>query len=60
METQKEAKLFAFKLAGSKNEVRDETTWKVREDVANAAMCTGLDGDVRYRINPRTDGGVYC
>jgi len=60
MEMQKEAKLFAFKLAGSKNEARDENAWKVREDIANAATCTGLDGEVRYRINPRTDGGVFC
>ncbi|MYN17199.1 hypothetical protein GTP81_10590 [Rugamonas sp. FT107W] len=62
MADQKEAKLFAFKLA-AKQENKPAEQWKVRDGVA-VAGCTGPVDFDNYReydaIYHRNDKGMYC
>ncbi|GJI95981.1 hypothetical protein RugamoR57_26990 [Duganella caerulea] len=62
MADQKEAKLFAFKLA-AKQENKPAEQWKVRDGVA-VAGCTGPVDFDNYReydaIYHRNDKGLYC
>ena len=62
MADQKEAKLFAFKLA-AKQENKPAEQWKVRDGVA-VAGCTGPVDFDNYRdyneFTHRGDKGIYC
>ena len=64
MESQKQSKLFAFKLAEKQvKEVAPAAQWKVREGVS-VAGCSGPDvnGDWReaHYYYPDGDNGIYC
>jgi len=62
MTTQKETKLFAFKLAEQKSqEAKPAQQWQVRDDVA-VAGCTDPTGnfDLRYSSNRGTDDDIWC
>lgn len=64
MADQKEAKLFAFKLAAKQEqENKQAEQWKVRDGVA-VAGCTGPVDFDNYRdydnIYHRNDKGLYC
>ncbi|MED5523260.1 MAG: hypothetical protein VX447_00690 [Pseudomonadota bacterium] len=56
MNKQKDTKLFAFKLAEKKQDVKQQK-WTARDNVATAA-CTGPF--TRASTQTSYDGGVYC
>jgi len=53
-----ETKLFAFKLAEKKQDVKAEEKWKAREGVATAG-CSGPWARSR-KWGSRTDDGIWC
>ncbi|MBJ7313427.1 hypothetical protein H7U20_24965 [Rugamonas sp. CCM 8940] len=59
MNNQKQAKLFAFKLAAKKEqEVKAAPQWKLRDGVALAG-CTGPDARAN-RVGGGNDRGIWC
>ncbi len=63
MHNQKQAQLFAFKLAEkAQEEAKPAQQWQVREGVA-VAGCSGPDATENYRYASTfgtADAGIYC
>ncbi|WKE64853.1 hypothetical protein PVT67_14445 [Gallaecimonas kandeliae] len=57
MTKQNNTKLFAFKLAEKKQEVKSDMKWTARDNVATAG-CTGPF--TRASTTRAYDGGIYC